>query len=538
MPNSVETYVDVNDDYTWSKAIITYDPNDLLVSEEVIYDDGRLYFAEYNSGVIASIKWKDGETVSPKYLWDSITVLYNVRGIIDTKQTIYDNGRRTETAYRNGFEKETNDFDESAGGEAYNWEWQTTRYNNAGYKVQETILYDSELKSESLFDLGSLYRINDTDTSADGSAFNWETKIKFYEPNGDLNNTITDYDNGIKKLVDYEDGQISKIVELDQSTNGALRSWESSRTIFTEYGDLKTKIIVYDTWSKITNEYTSNGDLLSSVIMYDNGLHVYRDSYFSDFRVTSKFDYSDDGALYDWTSVELTFDTSGGWNTATIYDSGVRIDSLHESDGTVSCIIGTDNSSDGSAKAWSYYEKFFNYITGELYYFSISYDDGYFVEKSFVDGKARIEFESVNTETGYYISEYFYDKTSYQKITNFSDHRVTTEEFYDTGESSKSELDSDLFNWLDRQTVYDSSNVLINKLVVYDNNDYNYVIYENGQISRSLFIDRNGSKDWYARERVYDEHGNQIDTIIYETADDVSITYEKLGTTDILVFDW
>jgi hypothetical protein len=81
--------------------------------------------------------------------------------------------------------------------------------------------------------------------------------------------------------------------------------------------------------------------------------------------------------------------------------------------------------------------------------------------------------------------------------------------------------DGSAFVWASKQTVYDTSGDKRYNITVFDNFDLTINIFLDGHKASRVDIDSDSSHSWYARQFVYDCDGNKIDTIFYDTQEEL-----------------
>jgi hypothetical protein len=137
------------------------------------------------------------------------------------------------------------------------------------------------------------------------------------------------------------------------------------------------------------------------------------------------------------------------------------------------------------------------------------------------------------------------DGSIQHRVTQYDDGRVRVEQYDGVTDVSGNPIDgkvvmfedaADQFNWDSSFAVYNENGLLLFKGIVYDNHDLAMFQYEDGALNIRLDVDEDGSHTWYARERFYDENGDVIETIYYDTADDVPEYYGLGGIGEAIEF--
>jgi hypothetical protein len=294
--------------------------------------------------------------------------------------------------------------------------------------------------------------------------FIWDSVAKTVDENGILTDKLIRYDNDTVTAGTYTNGQRTSVIQIDESSDGSAKSWKD-----------------------ITTNFTIDGVITDKVIQYDNDT-VRIDGYTSGQRTSMTFrDESNEGSARNWQEITTNYDVNGLISDKVfVYDNDtIRFDSYSE--GSRTSMLQVDESHLGAGKSWEEIYTTYN-SDGTVQDRTTIYDDG---------RVRRVDFEDISDTYG-----------------NPIDGKTIS--IADTG---------DIFNWDAAITTYDADNNLVNKIIVYDNEDALLFQYENGSLSILLDVDGDDSHSWFARERFYDENNNLIETIHYDTADDVPEYY-------------
>jgi hypothetical protein len=346
--------------------------------------------------------------------------------------------------------------------------------------------------------------------------FIWESVVKTYDDSGALVEKETVYDNGTFSHVTYLDGQISTITQLDLSSDGTVKPWQEITTKYNENGLIAEKLVRFDNDTITASEYTDGA-----------------------ITKVTQIDESDDGSAKNWSEITTNFDVNG-----LIADKIIRYDNdtltaSEYTDGTLNKITQIDESNDGLGKNWSEITKNFD-ANGLIADKVIRYDNDTITASEYTNGTLfrTVQIDESNEGSAKNWSEiytdYNNDGTIQTRTTMYDDGRIRGELYEDIEDVYGNPIDGkliyfqdteDAFNWETKFTVYDENNNRLYQAIGYDNHDLVHLQYAGDDVSVRLDVDGDDTDPWYARERFYDENGNVIETIYYETSSDVPEYY-------------
>jgi hypothetical protein len=318
------------------------------------------------------------------------------------------------------------------------------------------------------------------------------------------------YNNGIRIINNLSNGHVSQSIRTDESTGGNLTTWE-----------------------RITTTFQGNGDIGERETVFDNGL-VHNYAIIHSGKLITWTDNSDNGSLRPWFSVETRYTVNGHISSTTItYDDDVTVKKNYR-EGVVEQVTQTDESIDGMARPWETFVYFPN-SDGSIRRQVISYDDGRYVAQTNSEFGFICDFQIDESADGLAYAwsriNYNYDQNDRLtgKDTYWDDGRFTYNGYNSDGSwhsvaesySAKDDAGNYIYNWENIVFYHDETGDLTSQHTTYWNRDLLVTGYDNQSIETKLFLDASDIRPWFAREYVYDANGNIIDTIFYDTFDDI-----------------
>lgn len=284
--------------FAWNTIETTYDAGGILSSRVVIFDNGVERYDEFEDGVRTSSTRVDNPNADDFGVmsWESIQVNFDLEGNRISRSIQYDDRTSLQTTYENGVRVQQTQIDPAIDGTgARNWEFIDSYFDENGDLEERVILYDNGLSRETFYNQGSVTAVYETDNSADGSLYNWETREVFYfnQFEQNIRQTNTQFDNGVDREDVFVDGSRNYRIDRDLSPDGIAETWQQQERWYDQNGNLELQHDVID-----------NGD--EFVFIYDNGDREQR------------IELDGDGSE-DWLIRVTDFGADG--NTVTTYDS-------------------------------------------------------------------------------------------------------------------------------------------------------------------------------------------------------------------------
>ena len=394
--------------YSWDQIRSTY--VDGVLSDRLInYDNGTTAQTSYMDGVRFRMLQSDGQLDGGAKTWDTIETFYGPDGSVAGRVTMYDNGVIKEESFVNGTISQVTQYDNpqyAGSGGAKSWDSIVAYYDAEGQMTGRVTTYDNGIVREESFENGvrSHTRQMDNPEDAAGSGSkSWDTIDTYYGATGDLLAQVTRYDNGIVRETEYENGVRARVLQLDnpQDDEGTgVKSWTSIETFYDPAGQVEARITNYDDgrlrqdsfengirtnteiqdnaygggesqypWTAINISYDETGKIAAKHTIYDDG-RVKTDSYEDGVRTSSTIEdrFLFNGGNYDWDQQQFVYAEDGsvasreisydnGDAVQSVYDNGLRIErSEFDGDGSEAWLGRTTSyNADGSVASTQTY---------------------------------------------------------------------------------------------------------------------------------------------------------------------------------------
>jgi hypothetical protein len=118
-------------------------------------------------------------------------------------------------------------------------------------------------------------------------------------------------------------------------------------------------------------------------------------------------------------------------------------------------------------------------------------------------------------------------------FTIFEDGRLRFEQYNSDGERYIIHLDNtengEGFDWNKIITLRNADDDRTYQKMVFDDTDLRLYQFQDNNITQRLDIDQDGSDPWLAREFVFDDQGNKIDTRYYYEIQEIPAAYDLDG---------
>ena len=235
----------------WIQLATSYDENGTIEQRSTVFDNGIFKIEDFENGVRSStIQYDnldfitgeapaDGGAVS----WTEQSTYYDPDGVLEFRETTYDDGILRLEEFENGVRSVTTQFDRD---DAVSWTEQYTEYNADGSIYFRSTTFDNgTIKGEQFDDDGEL---SITATFDAEDVFVWEGVASFYE-DGELASELTLFDNQDQLVEVYENEE--QVVRLELDADGS----EDWTVRLTEYGANGPIVTTYDSRDDLADEY-------------------------------------------------------------------------------------------------------------------------------------------------------------------------------------------------------------------------------------------------------------------------------------------
>lgn len=397
----------------------------------------------------------------------------------------------------------------------HDWQQITTIYNaDETTKSQVEILYDSGLierfkydetgrfVERTLVDIDDPSRNPSSEIISQGGLFNWNSV-----------NLVTE---------DHPDGYyVGLSVNYDSNRTfiyPRVQFFDTSETMNIVTDDTN----MYDWEAMFQSTYSDDTTLEFNVVLYDDGTHVT-----NHYHNTGKLDYIHKNDLGDnetWRSKKTFYDSQGMVDRIiTHWDNGGYSDFHYSDTGSIIKKVINDNSED--SYNWSRRETVFEQ-DGSLKALDTIYDDGRRLKQDYEDG-VIVSSTILDRKNAYswrkIITTYDENGKRIQK-TKTDDNGVETDTFFFTDGSKKTTKadKNNVKDWDKTIVQVDADGNRSLSAVLEDDQDVIANYFDDGARTMQVFEDVSDSKSWYARVRNYDENGGLVDTVYYDSYEDLN----------------
>ncbi len=257
----IDDYFGAGNAYDWSRIDTTYDQSGLIQYRETVFDNGVMKYEEFENGIRTEMTQLDGFSYSEEPLdgganaWQQIYTAYDQSSLIEYRETVFDNGVLKYEEFENGTRTEMTQLDGFYNGEppvdggAEAWESIVTYFEEGDIARRETLFDDGVAKLE-LFENGVRTVVyQDDPDDGQGGARDWQEKLTNYDANGQIETAGTLFDDGDTIIFNYEDGERTERVRFDGDDD---ESWLLSVTSFSDEGN---QTVNYDTVDEVPEAY-------------------------------------------------------------------------------------------------------------------------------------------------------------------------------------------------------------------------------------------------------------------------------------------
>jgi hypothetical protein len=338
--------------------------------------------------------------------------------------------------------------------------------------------------------------------------FLWDSIETVVDDFGELQSEKVIYDNLVEVFKKYHEGNLTNIWVTDVEGTGSNYEWESINTIYSG-GLLLTKEIVYDN-GIVTSLRYSNG-FLESRVVYD----------------------ADDGAggLADWEAQVTTYEVNGDTeSTHTIYDNGENKYVAYYENQIVS-VHRQDDSEAGTAYEWQQISTSYS-NDGKISTHFVYFDNGSVIQLHYGIEHVEYKIDILKDDSGELLHnrQMRYDENGdlHNLWNERADGTFAITEYYTDGARFvlQGDNEDDMFPWDLIFEYFDPTGTTVARNIVFDNQDELLNLYDGGVVQNQLLVDGDNSHSWYAREFIFDDNGIIIQTLFYDTVDDVPAYFD------------
>ena len=257
--------------FSWSEKQSNYDVNGDLVSVGLTYDNGVTKYELYEDGILRSAASVDGEENAE--IWTRFDLMYGLDGQLVTKIIQFDDGIVRVQNFAEGSRTSTFDYDNpnDAGTGIKSWDRIETYYDQAGAVSERATYNDNGVLRVDSYTNGVRSQVFqfDNPNEENGGVKSWDRIEAYYDEGGNLSESATFYDNGIVRVTSYQAGQRASIVQLDNpnEVDSGVKVWDRIETYFDDAGQKSEQATVYDNGIIKVQQYTEGQ--LTQLLQYD-----------------------------------------------------------------------------------------------------------------------------------------------------------------------------------------------------------------------------------------------------------------------------
>lgn len=296
-----------------------------------------------------------------QYNWDTIEEYFDV-DVLVARLTNYDDGTIKEEQWAGGIRTTIRQFDNPGdmSGGVKSWDSIDTFFDPSGQMEARITQYDNGVIREEMFQGGVRAQTTHYDNPGSGSsgAKNWDTINIYFDQNGTMEARVTQYDNGVIKEEMFQNGIRAQTTQYDNpgSSGSGAQSWDTIATYYEVDGTIAAKVTTND-----------NGTI--NEVIYQNGVK----------EVLNQYDNPASGGsgAKIWDTVQ-TYYNPDGTKVARItnYDDGREKEEIWSNGARESTIL-RDNPNSGGDGAYAYTDiaTFFDF-NGDKVARVATYDNG------------------------------------------------------------------------------------------------------------------------------------------------------------------
>ena len=245
----------------WDTITTYFDAAGELEAKVVIADSGVRSTKQFENGVLREFVSEDNPLGGANAMsWDTISRYYDTEGLIEARITEYDNGSRKEEMFVAGVRSHTVQTDGPDGG-SKSWDTINTYYDQTGVVEARITQYDNGILNEQFYENGVRTRIvqSDNPEGGDGGVKSWDTIESYYRLDGTIEARIVRQDDGrISETTYSETGKRVEVFEQDGIYGeGGAFDWNTKARVYDENGDLALSVVSYDNGDGLANEYVA-----------------------------------------------------------------------------------------------------------------------------------------------------------------------------------------------------------------------------------------------------------------------------------------
>lgn len=503
------TIDDTQNLFGWSTIFtITDDATELLLVRETLFDNGLVKLEDFDAGIRTTTRRLDnvdeytGEPSGPSMrFWTEIYSTYDGTGVIDLRETLYDDGVLKRESFEAGVRSSMHILDnldkftgEPTGPSARAWSEIYTSYDENGVIELRDTVYDNGVLKLEAFEAGvrsSTHRLDNLDEytgePTGPSAKSWSEILTNFDENGDISYRETAFDNGVSKLEDFNAGVRTSTNLLDNLDEYTHEPTGPSAKL----------------WSEIYIEYDENGAVDSRETYYDNGVLKIEGNYSDGWSYKLELDNVDEDtyepigpSAKNWSDIYTEYDENGVIDLReTYFDNGIS--------------------------------KMEGFEAGVLVY-KLQLDN--------VDAESGEQYgPSVKAWLGI-VTEYDLNGVISLRQTYFDNGVAKYEEFAGGVRSAMLQLDNiegpvadpegaGVKLWTAIASEFDETGALETRQIEYDSGDVKYLEFEDGNQITNARYDGDDSEEWLARISTYETDGTLLTDEFYFAEEDIPALY-------------
>jgi len=233
----------------WTRFDLMYGLDGQLVTKIIQFDDGIVRVQNFAEGSRTSTFDYDNPNDAGTGIksWDRVETYYDQAGAVSKQATFYDNGLLRVTSYQDGQRASVvqRDNPDEAGSGVKAWDRIETYFDATGQKSERATFYDNGIIKVQQYTEGQLTQLLQY---GEADAASWDRiETTFSRSAGSVTKTtLTVGDDGVERVDVREDGKRASLVEIDASADGTARKWETNARQYDEAGQLAQQRITYD----------------------------------------------------------------------------------------------------------------------------------------------------------------------------------------------------------------------------------------------------------------------------------------------------
>ena len=231
--------------FNWANKWTQYDETGAVIGVGIEYDNNVIQEDTYEYGVLLNSVRVD--RLGDAEIWTRFDLMYGLDGQLVTKIIQFDDGIVRVQNFAEGSRTSTFDYDNpnEAGSGVKAWDRIETYFDATGQKSERATFYDNGIIKVQQYTEGQLTQLLQYD---EADAASWDRiETTFSRSAGSVTKTtLTVGDDGVERVDVREDGKRASLVEIDASADGTARKWETNARQYDEAGQLAQQRITFD----------------------------------------------------------------------------------------------------------------------------------------------------------------------------------------------------------------------------------------------------------------------------------------------------